>query len=350
VTEHQSVRLFSLGSSVEGEPSFIDPATFKALGAEELRDIERWIKCEPEILGEDICILASQFSNWNKTSDRPDVLGLDRRGKLVVVEIKRDGSGKDQDLQAVRYASYASTFSSDDVIELYRAYRQKEHGENLTLGESKERLDDFIEAEDIGILDDDDTPRIVLVSSGFRPGVTSTVLWLRSFALDISCVQIQPYELRGEIVLTSTTLIPLPEAADFEVKMQSKRQKSASKNVSPVNKDDGEAFIASIPEGHWTSYGDVAAAAGSPKAAQAIGSWLRSEETDLPLVYRVLHRTGEVSKHWTASDPALPPTVADVRQKLFEEGVFFEGEKASQADRWRPEDWLAENEDDAGAA
>lgn len=350
MTEQQSVRLFSLGGSVDGEPSFIEPATFKALEAEELRDIERWIKRVPEILGEEICILASQFSNWNKTSDRPDLLGLDRRGKLVVVEIKRDSSGKDQNLQAIRYASYASTFSSDDVVELYRAHRLKEDGESLTPSEARGRLDDFIEAEDIGVLDDDDTPRIVLVSAGFQPGVTSAVLWLRSFALDISCVRIQPYKLQGEIVLASTTLIPLPEAADFEVKMQSKRQKSASKNVSPVNKDDAEAFIASIPKGRWTSYGDVAAAAGSPKAAQAIGSWLRSAETDIPLVYRVLHRTGAVSENWIASDPALPVTVSDVRQKLIEEGISFEGEKASQADRWRPEDWLAGSEDGAEAA
>jgi alkylated DNA nucleotide flippase Atl1 len=346
----RSVRLFSLGSSIDGEPRFTQPADFKALRAQELKDVERWIKREPEILGEEILILSSQFSKWDKTSDRPDLLGLDRRGKLVVVEIKRDSSGKDQDLQAIRYASFVSTLSSDDVVELYRNHRHKEHDEKLSLGESKERLDDFIETGDIGVLDDDDKPRIILVSSSFRPGVTSTVLWLRTFALDVTCVQIEPYELRGEIVLTSTTLIPLPEAADFEVKMQSKRQKSASKLVSPVNKDDAEAFIASIPEGRWTSYGDVAEAAGSPKAAQAIGNWLRSEETDVPLVYRVLHRTGEISKHWTASDPALPATVAQVQAKLIQEGVFFEGSKASQAHRWRPEDWLAKSKDGAGEA
>jgi alkylated DNA nucleotide flippase Atl1 len=337
----QSVRLFSLGSSIDGEPSFIEPADFKALGALELKDIERWIKREPEILGEEILILASQFSNWDKTSDRPDLLGLDRRGKLVVVEIKRDISGKDQDLQAIRYASFASTLSSDDVIQLHRDYRHKEQGEDLTSGESRELLDDFIEAGEIGLLDEDDRPRMILVSSGFRPSVTSTVLWLRSFALDVGCVQIQPYELRGEIVLTSTTLIPLPEAADFEVKMQSKRQKSASKQVNPVNKSDAESFIVSIPAGRWTSYGDVAQAAGSPKAAQAIGNWLRSEETDVALVYRVLHGTGEVSKHWQASDPALPPTAAAVRRKLIEEGVLFEGPKASQDQRWSTADWLA---------
>jgi alkylated DNA nucleotide flippase Atl1 len=346
----QSVRLFTLGSTLNGEPSFIEPTSFKVLGAQELQHIEQWIKLEPEILGEEILIVTSQFSGWDKTSDRPDLLGLDRRGKLVVVEIKRDGSGKAQDLQAIRYASFASTLSSDDVVELHRDYRQKEHGESLTLGESAELLDTFVETGEIGVLDDDDQPRMILVSSGFRPSVTSTVLWLRSFALDVSCVQIQPYEMRGEMVLTSTTLIPLPEAADFEVKMQSKRQKSASQQVRPVNKEDAEAFIASIPTGRWSSYGDVAEAAGSPKAAQAIGNWLRSEETDLALVYRVLHGTGEVSKHWKASDTALPPTPAEVREKLIGEGVRFEGPKAHQAQRWSAVEWRAALEREAKVA
>ena len=345
----QSVRLFSLGSSLEGAPSFIEPTELKVLGAKEVKDIERWIKHEPEILGEELLLVASQFSNWDKTSDRPDLLVLDRRGKLVVVEIKRDSSGKDQDLQAIRYASFASTLTSDDVIQLYRDHRHKEQGEDLTLSESREQLDNFVESGDIGVLDDDDRPRMILISSGFRPGVTSTVLWLRSFALDIACVQIQSYELRGEIVLTSTTLIPLPEAGDFEVKMQSKRQKSAAKQVVPVNKDDAESFIASIPSGRWASYGDVAAAAGSPLAAQAIGNWLRSEDTDIDLVYRVLHKTGEVSKHWKARDPRLPATPAEVRAKLIEEGVLFNGPKASQDHRWHAEDWLASQEPEAVA-
>lgn len=336
----QSVRLFSIGSSIDGEPTFIAPSDFKAMGAQELKDIERWIKLEPEILGEEILILSSQFSSWDKTNDRPDLLGLDRRGKLVVVEIKRDSSGRDQDLQAIRYASFASTLTSDDVVELHRDYRRG-LGEDPTPSVSKETLDAFIETGDIGSLDEDDQPRMILVSSGFRPGVTSTVIWLRSFGLDVACVQIQPYEMRGEIVLTSTTLIPLPEAADFEVKMQSKRQKSASKEVKPLSKEDAEAFIASIPAGRWASYGDVAEAGGSPKAAQAIGNWLGSKEVDISLVYRVLHGTGEVSKHWKASDPTLLPTAAAVRTKLIEEGVRFEGARASQDQRWFVADWQA---------
>ncbi|HXS32474.1 MAG TPA: hypothetical protein VN758_01705 [Solirubrobacterales bacterium] len=344
-TEQRSVRLFTLGSKIGGDPRFIEAATFKEFGAGELKDIERWIKREPELLGEEIRIVASQISNWDKTKDRPDLLGLDRAGRLVVVEIKRDGSGKDQDLQAIRYASYASTLSSDEVIKLYHAYRAKEHSEELSLTEAAELLDAFVDGEEgITSLDEDDSPRMVLVAPKFRPGVTSTVLWLRrSFDVDIACVQIEPYELNGEIVLTSTTLIPLPEAADFEVRMQSKREKGAAKRATPIDWESAKAFIDSIPTGRWTSYG----AGGSPRAAQPIGTWLRNEKDGIPLVYRVLRRKGEVSAGWTATDPELPKTAEGVQARLEDEGIEFKQDKASQSQRWTPELWRASSDGQA---
>jgi alkylated DNA nucleotide flippase Atl1 len=337
--EQRSLRLFSLGATVDGEPKLIAPASFKSLGAAELKDIERWIKREPGLLGEEIEIVASQFSRWDKTADRPDLLGIDREGKLVVIEIKRDGSGRDQDLQVVRYASYASTLSSAEIIELYRAHRFEEHGESLSADEASERLDEFVAGEIRPLLDDDDRPRMVLVAAAFQPGVTSTVLWLRGFDLDVTCVQIQPYELQGEIVLTSTTLIPLPQAADYEVKMRSKRRRSASKEI---DKDSAMAFIASVPAGRWTSYGDVAAAGGNPKAAQGVGTWLRTTRDDIPLVYRVLNKPGDVNEGWSTTDPALPSTVEEVEAKLVAEGVRFDAGKASAELRWTVEHWHTE--------
>jgi alkylated DNA nucleotide flippase Atl1 len=340
---NRSVRLFTLGSSITGNPSLIEPALFSVLGAKELQDIERWIKKTPELLGEEIRIVASQLANWDKTKDRPDLIGIDRNGKLVVVEIKRDSSGSGQDLQAIRYAAYASTLTSDEVVELYRTYRKEEHKEALSAAEAREALEGFILAGDLDELDEDDSPRIVLVAAAFLAGVTSTALWLRnSFGMDLSCVRIEPYELQGELVLSSTTLIPLPEAEDYEVKVQAKKRKASSNKGAPINFEAVKAFISSIPEGRWSSYGDVAASAGSPKGGQAVGTWLMKTKDDIPTVYRVLNRHGEVSEGFTADDPKLPPTPDAVRKKLIAEGVIFDDLRASQEQRWAPEDWASE--------
>jgi alkylated DNA nucleotide flippase Atl1 len=317
-----------------------------------VQDIERWLKQEPGVVGEDLLIVASQFSGFDKTKDRPDLLALDRAGKLVVIEIKRDDSGSGQDLQALRYAAYVSTFSAEQLVGLYRGYQVQEHGRTLTTGEALKELEDFITTESLGALDEDEQPRVLLVASRFQVGVTNTALWMtRNFGLDITCVQLTPYTVNGEIVLASSILIPLPEAADFEVRLQEKRRKATSRRQGgTIDFEIVRTFVASIPTGRWASYGDVAAAAGAPKGGQALGTWLSRNEQDVPpLVYRVLNRHGEVSAGWRASDPSLPPTPADVQAKLANEGVEFDANnRASQDQRWTTDDWAAPQTDASG--
>lgn len=297
------------------------------------------------MLGEDLRIVASQFSGFDRTRDRPDLLALDRAGKLVVVEIKRDDSGSSQDLQALRYAAYVSTFTAEQVVGLYRTYEAGEHGRSLTLPEARKELEDFISAESLDALDEDEQPRAVLVAAGFQVGVTNTALWLtRNFGVDITCVQMLPYEINGEIVLATTILIPLPEAADYEVRLEEKRRKAKSRrDGDTIDFEIVRAFIASIPEGRWASYGDVAAAAGAPRGAQALGTWLsRNEQNVPPLVYRVLNRHGEVSPGWRAGESDLPATPSAVQAKLAGKGVAFDANnRASQDQRWTTEDWAA---------
>jgi alkylated DNA nucleotide flippase Atl1 len=339
----QSVLLFSLGSTKEGSPKAVSPASYQKMGAMEVQDIERWIKEEPNLLGDEFLVVASQFMQWDKTNDRLDLLVLDRRGKLGVVEIKRDQSGSAQDLQAIRYAAYASTLSLDQVVELFRDYIAREEKENLSEAEARERLADFAVEGDIDGIDKDDQPRMILVAGAFQPGVTGTATWLRrSFDMDISCVQVQPYELQGEIVLTSTTIIPVPEAAEFEVKVQEKKAKAKAKDSKPLDLEVAVQFIEAIPEGRWSSYGDVAVAAGSPKGAMALGTWLSNNGESISTVYRVLNFRGEVSEGFKATGPGLPPDPEAVRKQLEVEGIPFDQDgRADKKRRWTADDWDA---------
>lgn len=341
-----SFQLFSIGQDLTGDPSLIDPATFQALGAREVQEIERWLKATPEVMGEPLKIVGSQFAGFDRTLDRLDLLALDRDGRLVVVEIKRDDSSSGQDLQALRYAAYVSTLTADQVVGLYRAYEAKEHQRDISAAEARKELDDWTGDRTLDALDEDAVPRIVLVAAGFPVGVTNTVLWLtRNFEMEITCLQVTPYRVNGEIVLAASVLIPLPEAADFEVRLKEKRRTASRRRAGgdSIDFDVVRAFIEAIPEGRWASYGDVAAAAGAPKGGQALGTWLSRNESDVPpLVYRVLNRHGEVSPGWKAIDAALPPTPEAVREKLAGEGVQFDTQdRASQDQRFTTDDWAA---------
>jgi alkylated DNA nucleotide flippase Atl1 len=332
----EALRVFRLEGGIDGHPHTVEPATFARVGALELKHIEQWLKKEPTLLGEDLLVVASQLTGFDKTRDRPDLLALDAEGKLVVVEIKRDESGSGQDLQALRYAAYAPAIQADQVVELFRSYRSAEHGETLGAEQARARLEDFLGSQSLDAIDEDEQPRIILIAGDFRAGVTNTVLWLsRNFGLDISCVQLIPYTVDGSLILTSNVLIPLPEAADYEVRLQEKRRRASEvREGRKLDFDAAKAFIAGVPAGRWTTYGDVAAAGGSPGGAQAIGTWLL-RTSGVPNVWRVLNRHGRVSKHWKGGDPGIPVTPAEVLERLREEGVHFdESGRADPSQRW----------------
>ena len=61
------------------------------------------------------------------------------------------------------------------------------------------------------------------------------------------------------------------------------------------------AALAAIPDGRWTTYGDLAALAGT--AAQAVGNHIVANPS-LPKAYRVLTFDGRVSEGFRWSDPS----------------------------------------------
>ncbi len=197
---------------------------FKSNNILERQHLEKWIENYPDILGEELLVITTEYSKFDKTSERLDILALDKDGELVVIELKRDESGKNVDLQAIKYAAYCSNMTLDQVSRLFKA-RMEKASKALTEEQAKQEILKFIDNEDFEELSD--RPRIILVARQFRPEVTSSALWLRKFGLDVSCVRLAPHVMGdGSIAFESNVLIPLPEASDFIVESERKDNQS----------------------------------------------------------------------------------------------------------------------------
>jgi alkylated DNA nucleotide flippase Atl1 len=201
----------------------IKPTTFPALKLWERQDLEAWVMSAPELAGGDFTLLTSEFDRFDRTSERLDVLGIVRvepgHGRLVVVELKRDGTSTTVDLQAIKYAAYVAAVNFGDVVDMYAAH----HG--VSSDDARAVL-----LELLGGTEDhppliDDTPRIVLVAGDFRAEVTTTVLWLVDNSnLDVRCVRLQPFAVGERILVHSEVIIPLPEAEQYRLGVQRKRR------------------------------------------------------------------------------------------------------------------------------
>jgi hypothetical protein len=74
--------------------------------------------------------------------------------------------------------------------------------------------------------------RIVLASAEFSRELTSSVLWLVDHGVDIRCVRLKPYGLDGRILVDVQQIIPLPEVAEFLVRIRDKVQKEREARTS----------------------------------------------------------------------------------------------------------------------
>jgi alkylated DNA nucleotide flippase Atl1 len=110
--------------------------------------------------------------------------------------------------------------------------------------------------------------------------------------------------------------------------------------MPPIDFARARAFIAAVPDGRWTSYGEVAKAAGSPKGAQAVGQWCRREGAAIPFVYRVLTSDGFVAEGFVAAGPTVPDGEVEVRRMLADEGVRIDRQgRAAARQRFTADGW-----------
>lgn len=90
----------------------VQATTFAAEGIREREDLQRLLRDDVGIIAPDTLAIAEEFSRWADSSRRIDLLGVDRDGNLVVIELKRTWDGGHMDLQAIRYAAMVAPMGS----------------------------------------------------------------------------------------------------------------------------------------------------------------------------------------------------------------------------------------------
>jgi hypothetical protein len=226
------------------QPVRVDSVSFASIGIRERSDLEQWVINHPELLGEPLLIITSEFASFDRSSKRLDVLALDKNGTLVVIEIKLDIAGSLADQQAIRYAAFCSTMTMANVVEYYARYHE------VDSDDAEDSILRFLEEDELPQLDD--RPRIILAAGSMDDQeLTACVIWLRRFGLDISCVELTPYRMpqTEQVILVPRVIIPLPEAEKYIVRAERKdvarvQEEKAKGENEELWREVGKAFNA----------------------------------------------------------------------------------------------------------
>lgn len=194
----------------------VQATTFAQEAILERKHLQAMLRQDSAPLGEDLLVLCEEFGNWQDSNRRIDLLCLDKTAGLVVVEVKRTEDGGHMELQAIRYAAMVSSMTLDQAI---AAHAQMLGGDNATQVAQAAILD-FLELDSVEEAELNGEVRIILVSADFSPEITTAVIWLNRQGLDIRCIRLRPYNMSGQVLVDATQIIPLPEAADYEIKIR----------------------------------------------------------------------------------------------------------------------------------
>ena len=193
-------------SSKEAEK--LEIINFSDLKLKERFDIEIWVKNNPFILKEDLLIISEQIIL--PSGRQPDLIALDREGNLVIIELKRDDSGREVYWQTITYAAQFSEYSYIDIVEMYEDYRDKNEIEGSSC---QELIEDFIEVEVENL---NQKQRLIMASKEFHQDVLKASLWLLDYGIDLKVVKLTPYQYDDDLMLLdSEVLIPTPGVEDY---------------------------------------------------------------------------------------------------------------------------------------
>lgn len=204
----------------ENRISKLEEKTFTELKFRERDNLQEWIAENPSSLGEDLLIIQKEFSGFGETNERLDLLALDKYGNLVIIENKLDDSGKDVTWQTIKYASYCSSLTKQEILKIYQAYL----GGNSN---AEEKISEFFnnqEIDEILLNQGLNSQRLIMIAANFRKEVTSSVLWLMNFNMRIQCFKVTPYALGEQLFLNVEQILPTKATEDFAISIASKAQ------------------------------------------------------------------------------------------------------------------------------
>ena len=220
-------------------------------------------------------IIAEEFSDWEDSSRRIDLLAIDPDANLVVIELKRGETGGHMELQTIRYAAMVSSMTFDRAVAAFAVFLRDQDDKR----DAEETLLDFLGWDEPREEEFGRDVRIVLVSADFSRELTSSVLWLNERGLDVRCVRMRPHSMDGRIVLDVQQVIPLPEATDYVVRFAetTRQERRAKKERAPwtgfwfVNTGMKDPQIPESGGRHWNNCRRLGyiAAGGGPKWSRA---------------------------------------------------------------------------------
>lgn len=190
-------------------------------GRTEPYDLEPWLASNPEIIGTDIMIIGRQVM----TKSGPiDLLGVDKSGNTIIIEIKRDELPRECLAQAIDYASDVAEWTVERLSDVCSKYIKKKFEDVFN-----EEFPD-VDLENVNL---NSTQRIVLVGFSIEASLERMIEWLSdSYGVNINAVVLSYVKTKGGDELLARTSVISEE-------MEQERSRKQKRFEIPMSDEPG---------------------------------------------------------------------------------------------------------------
>lgn len=172
--------------------------------------LESWLESNSDDILEDGKLLMIGRQVTTNLGSIIDLLGIDREGNAVVIELKRDRTPRDTLAQALEYASFVEGLDTDQLEEILRRYVSDEA---LNLADYHRNYFELASDEAVAF---NKEQRIVLVGQRITGEIRQTASFLRRKGMRVTCLEFSYFQANGGKHLLSCDIVVGKEPAKIK--------------------------------------------------------------------------------------------------------------------------------------
>jgi hypothetical protein len=143
----------------------------------------------PDVFGEPLLLISNQVKT--RLKKRADILALDRAGRAVIIELKRDNGTLGVETQALQYLADFSAYQGQNFISYFAKDPQ------LLEQNIRGFLGNQVPIESINR-----RSRVILMARSFDPSLFSMGEWLSKSGVAFRCIEYTSFEMNNEFFLS----------------------------------------------------------------------------------------------------------------------------------------------------
>ena len=224
------------------------------------KHLENWLENSPEqtLAQEDFLWIGRQTSATDEDGTIfSDLFGVDSKGNLVILELKKGRTPRDIIAQILDYAAWADNLSDSQIRDIAEAYFKNREGfQEKTFDDAFREAFDIPETDELPQLNDGEL-RLFIVAEEIPSRVARVCRFLRSsHGINVSCVDISIFQTESHEVVVSTETVVGDE--DFAAPKTQQRERLSSPPRPPSDHP--------VDQITWEAVQEFIARSGDPNA------------------------------------------------------------------------------------